>query len=226
LKPSPDDFVKAFRANAPADVQALREHVTALAQSTDEKLRQETIEDLHRGLDAFAAEAARAQLQSASRLASALQGMFKKSLEQSKRSLPSALGAATAALDLLNDLCAGGHNPDLAEPPVRVLVVDDDPIAADLSTPNRLQYLIKRDLDSNGVDSLLRITLDAPRHHLCPAPTGLTKGFAPCTNNCPPLFGAVNCGHGAKSGDVADGFQKHFALVHESPDSIRLVLET
>jgi len=30
-------------------------------------------------------------------------------------------------------------------------------LSADLTTPNRLQYLIKRDLDTNGVDSLLRI---------------------------------------------------------------------
>lgn len=39
-------------------------------------------------------------------------------------------GAAAAALELFEELCGrAGANPDLAHPPVRILVVDDDPVA-------------------------------------------------------------------------------------------------
>jgi CheY-like chemotaxis protein len=161
LKPSPDEFARAFMENAPADLQALREQVVALAQPTDEKMRNEAIEELYLGFKALAAEAGRAQLQTASRLGSALQGMFKKFLEQPKRLLPSAIGVATAALDVLNDLCAGGHNPDLANPPVRVLVVDDDPIACRAISAT-LQLVFERPVSVGSGEMAVALAAEKP----------------------------------------------------------------
>jgi CheY-like chemotaxis protein len=75
------------------------------------------------------AEAERAGMQAAARLSAALQALMKKLLDNRKNVSPSTLAAAGAAVDLLEELCTEGTNPDLSEPPIRILVVDDDPIA-------------------------------------------------------------------------------------------------
>ncbi len=83
-------------------------------------------------IHAFHLEAERAELRNVTHLASALEGMLKKMLEATKRSTPSTLGAATAALDLMEELCVqpeSGRQPDLRGTPARILVVDDDPVA-------------------------------------------------------------------------------------------------
>lgn len=75
------------------------------------------------------AQAEQAQLEAAFRLGSALESILKKLIEQPKSWTPSTVQTAAAALDLLLDLCRIGANPDLAQPPVQILVVDDDPVA-------------------------------------------------------------------------------------------------
>jgi len=161
LQGSPDEFAKAFREKAPADLQRLREQLAMLAGATDERLRHETLEDLYLGLDALTAQTARAQLQTASRLAAALQGMFRKFLEKPSRFALSALRVATAALDVLNDLGARGDNPDLANPPVRVLVVDDDPIACRAISAT-LQLVFKRPVNAESGEAALALAGEAP----------------------------------------------------------------
>jgi CheY-like chemotaxis protein len=60
----------------------------------------------------------------------ALDGLFKKLLENPKHSTPSALATVAAAVDLLPDLCAPELRADLAvNPPIHMLVVDDDLVA-------------------------------------------------------------------------------------------------
>ena len=60
-------------------------------------------------------------------ICAALEGLFKKILEDPKHSTPSTLATIVAAVDLLQDLCAPGLRADLAvNPPVNLLVVDDD----------------------------------------------------------------------------------------------------
>jgi len=60
----------------------------------------------------------------------ALEGLLKKMLQDSKHANLSALITVYAAVDLLNDLCVRGMKADLAiNPPVHMLVVDDDLVA-------------------------------------------------------------------------------------------------
>jgi CheY-like chemotaxis protein len=160
-KPSPDEFAKASKANSSTILHRLREQLAVLAGATDEKLRQETFEDMYLGLDALTVEAARAQLQTASRLAAALQAMFKKFLEQPARFAASALGVTASALDVLDELCAGGRNPDLANPPVRVLVVDDDPIACRTISAT-LQLVFKRPVNAGSGEAAVDLAGEAP----------------------------------------------------------------
>ena len=55
--------------------------------------------------------------------------MLKKLSERPALCSPSTTNATAAALELLEQLCRDGIDPDLAQPPVSLLVVDDDPIA-------------------------------------------------------------------------------------------------
>ena len=62
--------------------------------------------------------------------AAALQGLLKKLLQNPKHCTSSTLFTLTTAVDVLNDLCANGVRADLAtNPPIRMLVADDDLVA-------------------------------------------------------------------------------------------------
>jgi len=86
--------------------------------------------DLCAGVHKLNEEAERAELRTVYRLGFTLEGMLKKLLEKpALRTTPSALNAAAAALELLEQLCRNGFASNLSEPPLQLLVVDDDPIA-------------------------------------------------------------------------------------------------
>ena len=71
-----------------------------------------------------------AELQPASQVTLALEGLLKKLLEHPNNATPSTLQALANAVDLLRDLCVPGLPAGLAsDPPVQLLVVDDDPLA-------------------------------------------------------------------------------------------------
>jgi PleD family two-component response regulator len=58
-----------------------------------------------------------------------LEGLLKKLVGDPKNSTVSTLHTIGSAIDLLRELCVRGQSPDLAtNPPVRILVVDDDPV--------------------------------------------------------------------------------------------------
>jgi CheY-like chemotaxis protein len=88
----------------------------------------ELLGELYVHVHAVCDAAQRTQLDAAFRLGSALENMLKKLLEQPKSLTPSTVQAAAAALELLLDLGRTGANPDLACPPIQLLVVDDDPV--------------------------------------------------------------------------------------------------
>lgn len=63
-------------------------------------------------------------------MSAALEGLFRKMLQQSRHATPSALATVAAAVDLLNELGLPGMKMDLAiNPPIHMLVVDDDLVA-------------------------------------------------------------------------------------------------
>jgi len=125
----PDDHVNAFFRHAPARLESLRDHLQALSETTDEEARQDMLGDIYLGIHALTSEAGRAEQHSALRLSTALQGLLKKFLDQPEQATSSTLETAIAAVDLLDELCRTRLDPDLANPPLRVLVVDDDPVA-------------------------------------------------------------------------------------------------
>lgn len=128
-QPSARDHAETLASFARADLKILGEKLENLARTPDQRLRHETIEELYLGLTAVISGTSGAQLKLATLLASALQGMCQRILEQPARCGPTALRLAADGLDVLDDLCAAAHNPDLDNPALCVLVVDDDPIA-------------------------------------------------------------------------------------------------
>ncbi len=123
------DFSKVFFARMPARMQQLRKQLELLAGGTDAKTRLETLGEIYLGIHTLVIEADRAELRWGSRLGSALRSLLQKLLKNPERAVPSALNAAGAALDAIERLCHTGAEPELINPPIRILVVDDDPLA-------------------------------------------------------------------------------------------------
>jgi CheY-like chemotaxis protein len=91
--------------------------------------REELLDQLCLGIHSLTSEADRKDLSPAFRLSTALQGLLKKVLDDPKRATSSTVQTAGAALGLLEELRSTKARPDLVNPPVRILIVDDDPLA-------------------------------------------------------------------------------------------------
>ena len=96
-----------------------------------------------------------------SQTASLRRAHIKKLLENHKNVTPSALAAATRAVDLLEELCLGGKNPDLDNPAIRILVVDDDPIARRAMSGAIQLAFSKPDSADTGVEAVA-LSVDKP----------------------------------------------------------------
>jgi len=128
LKSSQDGSDNAFFTRAPAHLLKLRNRLDTARQAEPTDL-QKVLGELYVGVHSMSLEAERAELRAVFRLGSALEGMLKKLLEHPTLCSPSTLNAASAALELLEELCRPESNADQANPPIRLLVVDDDPVA-------------------------------------------------------------------------------------------------
>ncbi len=127
---SRDDSPDSFLTHAPAYLEQLRAHLLAAQHAANPAELQKFLGQLYVGVNALSSEAERAELRTISRLSSSLEGMLKKLLDRTNLCTPSTFTAAASALELLEELCRHpGGSPDLVNPPVRILVVDDDPVA-------------------------------------------------------------------------------------------------
>ena len=129
LTPSNKDFAEAFFNNAPAGLEQLRNHLNAARNASGSAELQEILGLLYISVHTLVSDVQHAELSALFKLLSALEGMLKKLLEQPRFCGPSTLEAAGAAIDLIEELCRTRSNPELVNPPARIMVVDDDPIA-------------------------------------------------------------------------------------------------
>jgi CheY-like chemotaxis protein len=123
-----EDFANGFFADAPEQIKLVRGHLCAVQESADDAQRQEKIGEAYVATHTLLREAENGQLMAASRLTSAMLGLFKKFLEKPQSITVSAIDTASVALDFLEEFCGPDLKQDLASPPVRILVVDDDAI--------------------------------------------------------------------------------------------------
>jgi CheY-like chemotaxis protein len=150
--PPPDaqEFAKAFAVHGAEHLREIQHQISALRAANGPAERQEILAELYVGLNMVRSEAARAGLQAICELASALGKLVLKLLEKPALFTPSALQAITAAIELLEELAPGGAGADLANPPVRALVVDDEPLTR-RAMSNALQLTFgKPDTAENG----------------------------------------------------------------------------
>jgi len=124
---SPGDEEPAW--HGPERLREMQAQLSALIQSEEPAQRQKVLAQFCVGLDTLTSEAERAGLKAAHQLASAIGKVAHKLLEKPAFFTPSAIQAAATALHLLEELGAAGAEPALSHAAVRVLVVDDDPIA-------------------------------------------------------------------------------------------------
>ncbi|HUC84104.1 MAG TPA: response regulator [Candidatus Acidoferrales bacterium] len=124
-----DDPAEAFLDRAVQQLDALRELGNALLETPDVAARQNLLTDVFLRLNSFIANAPEIT-HPAFQLGNALEGLVRKLLQDATRSTPSALATLADAVALLDDLCTPGSDVDLAvSPAIRLLVVDDDPVA-------------------------------------------------------------------------------------------------
>ena len=121
---------KAFLNRAAEQLVPLRELCDALLQTDDAGRRQNLLADAFLRINSLLAGNDSDVIHPAHQLSRALEGLFRKLLQNSAHSTPSTPATIAAAVDLLNELCLPGLNAELGvNPPIRLLVVDDDLIA-------------------------------------------------------------------------------------------------
>jgi CheY-like chemotaxis protein len=99
-------------------------------QTTDEAARQDMLADVYVRIHSFTPKADLPAMHPAIQMSAALEGLTRKLLEDPRRRTVSTLITLAAGVEMLNDLCELGLNSDLVtHPPIRMLVVDDDPVA-------------------------------------------------------------------------------------------------
>lgn len=128
--PATDPATYAFLNRAATNIGPLQELCQTMLQTADDGTRQTLLADGFMRVSAMIAPPDGEVEHPAYQMGTALEGLFRKLLENSKHSSPSTLATVVAAVDLLNDLCVPGLKTDLATyPPIQMLVVDDDLIA-------------------------------------------------------------------------------------------------
>lgn len=128
--PEPDKFADTILARAATHLGPLRDLCQKILQTTDEEGRQNMLSDVFLRISSLASKTGSAVVHPACQMSAVLEGLLRKLLENPKNSTASTLATVAAAVDLLNDLCVPGLTADLASnPPIKMLVVDDDLVA-------------------------------------------------------------------------------------------------
>jgi DNA-binding response OmpR family regulator len=126
----PREFSPAFLTHMAACVREMQDQITLIRGLENEEAWEERLVRLHLRLHSLSRGIDLPELRPAFELCCALEGLSRKLKENPRKTTPSTLRTAAMGLDLLKDLCAPGVRADLSRnPPIRLLVVDDEPLA-------------------------------------------------------------------------------------------------
>jgi CheY-like chemotaxis protein len=121
---------REFLMRANSQLGEMQDCAQAIFQATDDKVREELLAALYLRFNSLLPAANLASGHPAFRLCVALEALVKKLLQNPKHCTSSALFTITTTIGFLNELCSNGVRADLAtNPPIRILVVDDDPFS-------------------------------------------------------------------------------------------------
>jgi len=154
-----DGIAAAFLNRTSKKLGPLRELFQAILQSPDRETQQNMLADGFLLINSLVSHNGRV-MHPAHLVCFTLEGLLKKLLEDPKRFTPSALITAATAVDLLQDLCVPGLRADLAvNPPIRMLVVDDDLISRRAIT-GALQTVFNKPENAKDGESALAMAIE------------------------------------------------------------------
>jgi PleD family two-component response regulator len=160
--PPPEEVADAFFTQAPAQLAAMSRMLKVIGETADEAARQEMVVDLYLRAHSIAPMAGAPELRAAIQIRAGLEALLKKSVANPKNVTVSTLHTAASAVNLLAELCVRGQNPELAtNPPIRILVVDDDPIIRRAIT-GALQTAFERPESADGGKAALALAAEKP----------------------------------------------------------------
>lgn len=130
-----EEITTEFLTRASEHLEPLRELLQSVFQTADSDLWQQILADAYLRINSFTPDGNATAAHPAMQLSGALEGLLRKLLEDPKHSTPSSMLTVATAVDLLHDLCVSGLKPDMVtNPPIRILVVDDDPVTRRVMT--------------------------------------------------------------------------------------------
>jgi PleD family two-component response regulator len=138
----------------------MTDQIAVIGRTEEGSARWEMLVRLHLRLKCLAPRIDVPELRPAFEMCQSLEGLFKKFSEKPANATDSALRTATAGLQLFKELCTTGIKADLADnPPIRILVVDDEPLARRAVT-GALQMAFSRPAAAESGEAALGLAED------------------------------------------------------------------
>ena len=160
--PETDEITDAFLTRASKHLGPLRELCQTILQTPDEETRQTLLVDGFLRINSLIPRPGPEVVHPAYQMSAALEGLFRKMLQNSRHATPSTLATVATAVDLLNDLCVPGMKADLAiNPPIHMLVVDDDLVARRVIV-GALQTAFKKPESAENGEAALALAQEKP----------------------------------------------------------------
>jgi len=151
-----------FLMRASTQLAPLRSAFRQILQTTDEKVRQDLLADVFLQVHAFIPKDGLPNLHPAFKLSSALEGLLRKLLDNPSHATGSTLFTLAKGVELLDELFALEADSDLmTNPPIHLLVVDDDPVAR-RAIAMALQMMFEKPDTAESGDSALTLASDRP----------------------------------------------------------------
>lgn len=160
-KTAPNDYAAALYRIGPAHLQELMGRLQAAVETSESTARGELLSEIYIGIHTLVSEARRAELSAFQRLGSALEALVRKLLDRADSCVPSAFESMSAGLSLLEELCRSKVEPVVDEPPIRILVVDDDPIAR-RAVASAVQLIFGRPATADSGEAAIAAASESP----------------------------------------------------------------
>ena len=160
--PETDEITNAFLIRASKQLDPLWELCQTILQIPNKETRQTLLADGFLRINSLLPKPGPEVVHPAYQMSAALEGLLRKMLQNSKHATPSALDTMATAVALLNDLCVPGLKADLAiNPPIHMLVVDDD-LVARRTLVGALQTAFKKPESAENGEAALALALGKP----------------------------------------------------------------
>ena len=160
--PAKDDPLNEFYARAKKRLVTQRKLLQDIGRESSDPARQKMLTNLYFEMGVLKDEAGFPEALPVWQAASALEGLLKQLTGKMRNVTPSTLRTVAGGLDLLDDLCVPGLQPDLlTDRPLKFLVVDDDMISRQALSHSLEKAFSQPDLAEDGETALAQASQQA-----------------------------------------------------------------